>query len=390
MDDPRGEPRTVVSATPSDHPSTIVTEGRGVSAGGILGYGSAGIIPPGGQAFLNSLIRMQLLTEGAVQEFLQRTQPIHEQFDNADIVGKALVDAGYVTKYQLERVVSGKTWGLVLANYRLLDEICPGEHRQVYLAEHIYLRRRAAIKVLLTDDTCTPNQLERFYAEMQVLAALVHPHIVQAFDAGRLAPPHATMPGLVYLAMEHMQGGDLHRYVARQGPVPVAQACEWARQAASALQMSHDHHLIHRDVKPSNLLLTQDKKVKLVDFGLARQFSSQLTAPKALLGTVEFMAPEQARDASEVSTRVDIYGLGATLFFLLTGQTPYPPTRRMREKLKMLQETRPRRLSSLMPDAPADLDSLLDRMLDPDPTRRPALPLTVINSLLPFVGRGGG
>jgi len=166
-------------------------------------------------------------------------------------------------------------------------------------------------------------------------------------------------------------GGDLDQYVVDHGPVPVPQACEWIRQAAYGLQEAHDHQLIHRDIKPSNLLLTSQNQVKLVDFGLARQFSSRLTDPNALLGTVEFMSPEQSRDPSFVGSGADIYGLGATLFFLLTGEPPYTEVRSLSERLRMLQETRPRRLRRLRPDAPAELDALIDRMLDPNPPRRP-------------------
>src|SRR5256884_8159428 len=119
--------------------------------------------------------------------------------------------------------------------------------------------------------------------------------------------------------MELVPGGDLERYVAEQGPRPVGQACEWVRQAASGLQEAHDRHLVHRDVKPSNLLLDEQGRVKLVDFGLVRQFSSRLTDPRVLLGSVEFMAPEQSHDPSGVGPAADVYGLGATLFWLPTG-----------------------------------------------------------------------
>ena len=192
---------------------------------------------------------------------------------------------------------------------------------------------------------------------------------------------------MLYLAMELVPGGDLDQYVVDHGPVAVGQACEWMRQAAYGLQEAHDHQLIHRDIKPSNLLLTSQNQVKLVDFGLARQFSSRLTDPNALLGTVEFMSPEQSRDPSFVGSHADIYGLGATLFFLLTGEPPYPEVRSLSEALRMLQESRPRRLRQLRPDVPPELDVLIDRMLDPDPPRRPALPLTVVNALLPFASQ---
>src|SRR5439155_2677727 len=132
--------------------------------------------------------------------------------------------------------------------------------------------------------------------------------------------PAPRQPALHYLVMELVPGGDLENHVCKHGVAPIARACEWARQAASGLQEAHDHHLIHRDLKPSNLLLTADGQVKLVDFGLARQFHSNLTDPSCLLGSVEFMAPEQSIDPSAVEGKADIYGLGATLFWMITGQ----------------------------------------------------------------------
>jgi len=226
--------------------------------------------------------------------------------------------------------------------------------------------------------------LERFSSEMRVLAGLKHPHIVTAFDGGRLTPSHPGPPTLLYLVMELIPGGDLEQFVIDKGPVPIVQGCEWIRQAASGLQEAHDHNLIHRDIKPSNLLLTEEGKVKLVDFGLVRQFSSRLTDPGVLLGTVEYMAPEQSCDPSTVGSQADIYGLGATLFWLLTGQPPYLRGKTLSESLRLLQNTQPRRLRDLVPSAPEELDTLIAKMLHRDLTRRPALPLTVMNALLPF------
>jgi response regulator RpfG family c-di-GMP phosphodiesterase len=184
--------------------------------------------------------------------------------------------------------------------------------------------------------------------------------------------------------MELVPGGDLEQHVIDHGILPVAQACDWVRQAACGLQEAHDHHLIHRDIKPSNLLLTLDGQVKLVDFGLARQFHSNLTDPSCLLGSLEFMPPEQAYDPSAVDGRADIYGLGATLFWVLTGQTPYPEEKSVARALRALQNNRPRRARTFRPELPLELDALIDRMLERDPAQRPALPVTVMNALTRF------
>ena len=155
-------------------------------------------------------------------------------------------------------------------------------------------------------------------------------------------------------------------------------------QVAEALAYANAQGTLHRDIKPSNLLLADTGEVKLVDFGLVRQFSSRLTDPGVLLGTIEYMAPEQSCDPSSVGSQADIYGLGATLFWLLTGEPPYPRGRTLAESLRLLQHTQPRRLRDVMPGAPEELDALIARMLHRDPMRRPALPLTVMNALLPF------
>jgi response regulator RpfG family c-di-GMP phosphodiesterase/tRNA A-37 threonylcarbamoyl transferase component Bud32 len=254
----------------------------------------------------------------------------------------------------------------------------------VFLGEHALLRRRAAIKVLPLEVDCPLALCERFYEEARMLAELQHPHIVQAFDAGEVPSPGQGTPGLIYLVMELIDGGDLEQYVLDHGPVSYAQACDWICQAASGLQEAHDHHLIHRDIKPSNLLLTTQRQVKIVDFGLVRQFPSRLTDPRALLGTVTFMAPEQSRDASVVGAEADIYSLGATLFWLITGETPHPAERTIMAAMRQLMHDPPRRLRDLKPDIPAELDELVHQLLARNPANRPALPLTVMNRLLPF------
>jgi response regulator RpfG family c-di-GMP phosphodiesterase/serine/threonine protein kinase len=335
------------------------------------------------RALLETVSRLGLLAPGSAERFFSNHADRLAEYATASRFGQALVQAGLLTQYQLDRVLAGTTHGLVLGSHRILNRLGSGAMGVVFLAEHVLLRRRAAVKVMPVDEDCPPSLLERFYAEMRVLADLHHPNIVLAFDAGQLAAAGPGMPPLLYLVMELVSGGDLEQQVRDHGRVPVAQACEWVRQAASGLQEAHDRHLIHRDVKPSNLLLTEQGQVKVMDFGLARKFCSRLTDPRALLGTLEFMAPEQSCDASMVDGRADIYGLGATLFYLLTGELPYPRARSIAEALRMLQRDRPRQLRALRPEVPEELEVLVDRMLDRDPNRRPALPIAVMNALLP-------
>jgi response regulator RpfG family c-di-GMP phosphodiesterase len=341
-------------------------------------------LPQSGRNFLDELLRLQLVGRSAAGLFLQQSADHLNDFADEEVLGNALVQAGLLTNYQLDRVMAGTTHGLILGNYRVLERLGSGSMGVVFLGEHMLLRRRVALKVLPVDDNLPSAILERFYGEMRILADLHHPNIVMAYDAGKLPGPAPNMPILHYLVMELVNGGDLEQYVVDHGPVPIPQACDWIRQAACGLQEAHDHHLIHRDIKPSNLLLSSQGEIKLVDFGLARQFCSQLTDPRALLGSIEFMAPEQSFDPSAVGGQADIYGLGATLFWILTGQTPFPQERSVARALRALQTERPRRLRTFLPEAPAELDAFINCMLDRDPSQRPALPVAVMNALSRF------
>ena len=348
------------------------------------------VLPPECRALLDRALDLRLLTPTLAGSFLDEHEGHLSRYTSPSLLGAALVEAGLLTAYQASRLLAGTLHGLVLGNYRVIDRLGAGGMGIVFVAEHLLMKHRAAVKVLPVDEDCPPALLERFYAEMRVLAELHHPNIVLALDAGEVPPPEPKLPPLIYLAMELVPGGDLEQYVLDHGRVPIAQACEWIRQAACGLQEAHDRHLIHRDVKPSNLLLTARGEVKVVDFGLVRQFCSALTDPRALLGSVEFMAPEQSHDPTGVGAAADVYGLGATLFWLLTGEPPYPVHRVIGKALRALQHEPPRRLRALLPDAPPELEALLDRMLARDPSRRPPMPLTVMNALAPFAAAEAG
>jgi response regulator RpfG family c-di-GMP phosphodiesterase len=347
--------------------------------------GPADELPAGARAFFDTLLKLHLLEPDVAMAFLLGHAGRLADLTTDDRLGQALVHDELLTPYQLDRALAGDTHGLVLGSYRVREKLGSGGMGVVYVAEHRLMKRLVAVKVLPADDDLPASVRQRFYGEMRLLADLNHPHIVTAFDAGELDAPAPNMPSLVYLVMEYVEGGDLEKHVLMEGPCPVPRACDFLRQAASGLQAAHDRHLIHRDLKPSNLLLTGGGQVKLVDFGLARQFCSRLTDPRALLGSVEFMAPEQSFDPSAVGKEADIYGLGATLFWLLTGEPPYPFTRSTSAALRALQREEPRRLRALRPDAPEGLDRLVAQMLDRNPARRPPLPLAVMNALMPFL-----
>lgn len=345
-------------------------------------------LPHEAHSFLDRLVQIRLLSPSSAETFLIERNGWLDQYTTAEQLGRALFQADLLTQYQLERALRNDVHGLVLGPYRILERLGAGGMGAVYRAEHNLLKRRVAIKVLPFDEECHPSIRERFYAEMRILAELSHPNLVQAIDAGEIKMGEGNPPArqeLIYLVMELLEGGDLDQRVVRQGPCSIPEACSYIRQAAAGLQVAHDRHLIHRDIKPSNVLLTRLSQAKLVDFGLTRRFSSKLTDPRVLLGSVEFMPPEQSHDPSSVGKEADIYGLGATLFWLLTGEAPYPFTRHVSSALNRLQSEPPRRVRQLVPAIPKELDDMVARMLERDPSRRPSQPLDVMNALTPFL-----
>lgn len=344
-------------------------------------------LPAVAKAFLQELIDLRLLEPSAVQTFLAQAAGKLPGLSTRERVGQALTHAKLLTPYQRDRVVAGSTFGLVLGPYRVLDRLGGGSVGVVFLGEHVLLRRQVAIKVLAVDDSVSADLLARFHAEMRILAGINHPHVVAAHDAGQIPSEGPGEPSLHYLVLELVSGGDLEQYVYDNGPLPTAQACEWVRQAASGLQAAHDRSLVHRDLKPSNLLLTADRRVKVVDFGLARELASVRTMIGSLLGSVEFMSPEQAADPTSVGPAADVYGLGVTLFWILTGQLPFARSGSLSETLKAIQHEPFRRVRDFRPDVSPELDRFIARMLARNSAERPTA-LEVKRGLAPFAGTG--
>src|SRR5262249_1856709 len=229
------------------------------------------------RSLLDTLLDLQLVSHPDLERFLEDQGAHLAEIGSRLELGTDLVEAKLLTEYQANRVLAGTLHGLSLGMFRVRERLGAGGMGVVFLAEHILLKRRAAVKVLPVDADCPSALLDRFYAEARAQADLHHPHVVLAHDAGEGPALGPNMPRLLYLAMELVEGGDLEQYVLDHGPGPVGQACDWIRQAACGLQEAHDHHLIHRDIKPSNLLLTAQGQVKLVDFGLVHQVCSSLT-----------------------------------------------------------------------------------------------------------------
>jgi serine/threonine protein kinase len=345
----------------------------------------------------------------------------------ADRAGE-LVECGLLTAYQGEQVLAGKARQLKLGQYRLLDRLGAGGMGQVYKAEHLLMKRVVALKVILRvrrpaggkssgRKKCvraagtgavlrTPEaalSVERFRREVEAAARLCHPNIVTAYDA-------AEARGLHFLVMEYVEGLDLERLLVETGPLPVPLVAEAVRQTALALQYAHERGLVHRDVKPSNLLLARPSAlapadtatplpgslrperplIKLLDLGLARlahtaaragdDRSSDPLAGEALSGTPDYMAPERGHDPDHADIRSDLYSLGCTAYHLLTGRVPFPGGS-WTEKLLRHRLDAPLPLRDLRPDVPEPLATVVQRLLAREPEDRYPAPAAVAAAL---------
>jgi response regulator RpfG family c-di-GMP phosphodiesterase len=305
--------------------------------------------------------------------------------EDPDRLVAELVGLGLLTPYQGARVSTGNTFGMVLGNFRILERLGAGGMAVVYKAEHIEMRHLVAIKVLQLARDDDPRLEVRFTAELRTIARLRHPNVVWAMDAGRAYSPDPDGPVLWYLVMEYVPGEDLDAYVRGRGPLPPATACNLIHQIASALAETHKLNLVHRDIKPSNVLVTPEEQAKLLDFGLSRHVPTKLTQPGTVLGTIDFMAPEQARDASTVDVRADVYALGGTLYWCLTGQVPFPDGGSEVEMLVKRLTQEPPSVRALRPDVPAGLEAVVRRLMARDPEDRYQTPQEVMHALLPYL-----
>src|SRR5262245_38593390 len=269
-----------------------------------------------------------------------------------------------------------------LGRYQLLAKLGEGAMGHVYLAHDQRLDRRVAIKVLPEGSVNDPGAVARFQREAKALAQLAHPGIIQAHDSEEADGRH-------FLVMEYVEGKSLAQLLKEKGRLAPAVAADYAHQAALALEHAHERGLIHRDVKPSNLLLSSNGRVKVLDLGLARFLQDQVTDPArtregAGMGTPDYAAPEQFRDAHTADARADIYALGCTLFHLLTGQVPFPGSS-FSEKYEAHAHKEPPPVEELCPDVPGGLALVVQKMLAKRPAGRFQTAAEVAEALAPFV-----
>jgi serine/threonine protein kinase len=266
--------------------------------------------------------------------------------------------------------------------YRILVRLGTGGMGVVFKAEHRLMERLVALKVIHKHLIDRPTSVERFRQEVRAAARLTHPNIVTAYDADQAGEVH-------FLVMEFVEGQSLDRLLERQRSFSVRQACYLVQQAALGMQHAFERGMVHRDIKPANLLVTPAGQVKVVDFGLARFAQERgpagdITPSGTVLGTPDYIAPEQALDSRQADIRADIYSLGCTLYHLLAGRPPFSEGT-VFYKLMAHRERAPRPMTECRPDLPSGLAAVLERMLAKDPAQRYQTPADVARELAPFV-----
>jgi serine/threonine-protein kinase len=298
---------------------------------------------------------------------------------------QALTEAGLLTRWQIEQLLKGRYKGFTLGKYRLLRLLGAGGMSSVYLAEHATLKSKAAVKVLPVKRVDQTSYLARFEREARQSARLSHPNIVRTFDLDTAGSIH-------FIAMEYIDGIDLHAKVKRDGPLPVREAAEYIRQAALGLQHAHEEGLVHRDIKAANLMLDGRGTVKVLDLGLALAGGDEdgsLTREhdEKVLGTADYLAPEQATDSHKADRRSDIYSLGCTLYYLLIGKPPFA-SGKLAERLQAHLTKPPPNLVEQRPDVPIAIADLYFRMLQKHPDGRPQSAQEVADALGAWLGSG--
>jgi serine/threonine-protein kinase len=328
-------------------------------------------------SFVHTLNQSGLLDKTQCDELAQTLQ---DRFDDPKVLAKVLVKRGWLTPYQAACVYQNKAESLVLGSFVLLERLGEGGMGQVFKARHQRLGRVVALKIIRKERLANPDAVRRFHREIQAAAQLRHRNVVLAYDADQAGDTH-------FFAMEYVEGTDLARLVKENGPLPVDKACDYIRQAALGLQHAFENGLVHRDIKPANLLLTaRGETIKVLDMGLARvtsdgeETATRLTMIGSIMGTPDYIAPEQAMNSHEVDIRADLYSLGCTLYYLVTGQVPFP-IEGIAAKLLAHQLEEPTPVDRVRPGVYSDVVQIVRKLMAKKPTDRFQTPAELAQAL---------
>jgi serine/threonine-protein kinase len=344
--------------------------------------------------FLANLRQSQLLNNEDLAVVDQEARTV----ERGKLLARALVERGVLTRFQAEQLLAGRT-NFVLHQYVVLEPIGAGGMGRVYRARHRDMGRIVALKVLSSRLVKTDRALELFQREARACARLLHPNIVAAYDFNHVGDRH-------FLVMELVDGPNLDQLVRQGGPLPIGLACEYIRQAANGLQCAFNLGMVHRDIKPANLLLQRISNdgqpthgiIKLTDFGLARLSETSslagadgagtlLVRENSVLGTPDYLSPEQARDLHQTDIRSDLYSLGCTFYYLLTGSVPFPGGTTL-EKLVRHGVQEPMPVEHLRLDIPQEVAAIVQRLMAKDPADRFQTPAELADALAPFAISG--
>jgi eukaryotic-like serine/threonine-protein kinase len=312
----------------------------------------------------SELVEPQVLERALVEIRAENNGALPE---DVHVLAKALQKHNIVTRWHCDKLLLGKYKGFFLGKHKLLGHLGSGGMSSVYLAEHCMMHTKRAIKVLPQSRLGKSSYLARFQQEAKAIAALNHPNIVRAYDIDNQGDTH-------YIVMEYVDGDDLQTMVKKHGPLPFDKVADYIAQAAHGLQHAHDIGMIHRDVKPANLLVNSLGRVKLLDLGLALfsdegQASLTMDFNDKVLGTADYLAPEQALNSHKVDHRADLYGLGCTMYFLLTGSPPFPDGT-IAQRIAKHQAQMPQDIRKLRPKCPGELEGICVKLLQKDPKYR--------------------
>lgn len=319
--------------------------------------------------FIELIGKSKLVDPAAIERAVEDLCASHEGQlpEDLDTLQNYFVEKRLLTSWHCEKLRNGKYKGFYLSKYRLLKHLGTGGMSSVYLAEHTLMNRKVAIKVLPRRRVNDASYLARFHLEAQAAAHLDHPNIVRAFDVDNEDNTH-------YIVMEYVPGADLQQIVRESGPVPFEAAADYIAQAADGLQHAHDKGVVHRDVKPANLLRDDRGIVKILDMGLARISQDENTSltiahEENVLGTADYLSPEQAVNSHQVDHRADIYSLGCSLYYLLAGHPPFPEGS-LAQRIAKHQSVMPEPITKSRPNCPPSLQRICEKMIAKRPEDR--------------------
>lgn len=329
--------------------------------------------PLNGETFLAVVAKSTLVDPERLRREVDEFKAAGGDASNAMALAEHLTAKSLITKWQSEKLLQGKHKGYFLSKYKLLSLLGKGGMSSVFLAEHTLMKRRCAIKVLPHKRVADSSYLARFHREAQAVASLDHPNIVRAYDVDHQEDRDAIIH---FLVMEHVDGLSLQDLVTKHGPCSLVDSVDYVRQSAVGLAHAHQAGLVHRDIKPGNLLRDNSGVVKILDLGLARFFDNQgqeqaltIQHDEKVLGTADYLAPEQALDSHTVDARADIYSLGCTLYFLLTGHPPFTEGT-LTQRLMAHQTKEPPPVEKDRPEIPPTLSAIVRKMMAKKPDDR--------------------